>query len=68
VPWQCAGSTDAKHLIPLGVPVYGFVPAKPLPEGLKGAGAHANDERIWLDNVTFALEVLFDVVYRFCAT
>ncbi|MBN1401730.1 MAG: M20/M25/M40 family metallo-hydrolase [Anaerolineae bacterium] len=66
VPWQCAGSTDAKHLIPLGVPVYGFVPAKPLPEGIKGAGAHANDERLWLENLRFALEILFDVVYRFC--
>lgn len=67
VPWQCAGGTDAKHLIPLGVPVYGFVPAKPLPAGLEAAGAHANDERIWLENVLFALEVLYDIAYRFCS-
>ncbi|MBM3188729.1 MAG: M20/M25/M40 family metallo-hydrolase [Chloroflexi bacterium] len=67
IPWQCAGSTDAKHLAPLGVPVYGFVPARPLPEGVEIAGAHASDERMWIENVTFALHVLHDVVYRFCS-
>ena len=66
IPWQCAGATDAKSLIDLGVPVYGFVPAKPLPEGVHGAGAHANDERLWLKNLSFALEVLYDIVWRFC--
>ena len=67
IPWQCAGATDARHLAPLGVPVYGFVPAKPMPEGIDGAGAHASNERLWLDNLTFALDVLYDVVYRYCA-
>jgi len=67
VPWQCAGSTDAKHLIDLGVPVYGFVPSKPLPDGLEGAGAHASNERIWLEDLQFALEVLYDIVWRYCA-
>lgn len=67
IPWECAGSTDAKHLIPLGVPVYGFVPSKPLPEGIEVAGAHANDERLWLENLPFALEVLYDIAYRFCS-
>lgn len=66
IPWQCAGSTDAKNLAVLNVPVYGFVPSKPLPEGVIAAGAHANDERIWLDNVPFALETLYDIAYRFC--
>jgi acetylornithine deacetylase/succinyl-diaminopimelate desuccinylase-like protein len=67
IPWQCAGATDARHLIPLGVPVYGFVPARPLPEGLEEAGAHADNERLWIENLSFALDVLYDVVYRFCS-
>ncbi|MFP3896534.1 MAG: M20/M25/M40 family metallo-hydrolase [Anaerolineales bacterium] len=67
VPWQCAGSTDAKNLVDLGVPVYGFVPEKPLPEGVKTDGAHAVDERIWLEGLSFTLEVLYEVVWRFCS-
>ncbi len=66
VPWQCAGSTDAKNLIDLEVPVYGFVPSKPLPEDVETAGAHAVDERIWLEGLPFTLEILYEVVYRFC--
>jgi acetylornithine deacetylase/succinyl-diaminopimelate desuccinylase-like protein len=30
------------------------------------AGAHANNERIWIENVPFALEMLYDIVARFC--
>jgi acetylornithine deacetylase/succinyl-diaminopimelate desuccinylase-like protein len=67
VPWMCAGSTDAKHLIPMGVPVYGFVPGKPFPQGMEGAGAHAVDERLWLESLEFGLDVLYDIIYRFCA-
>ena len=67
IPWQCAGSTDAKHLIPLGVPVYGFVPTKLLPEGVEAAGAHANDERLWLENLPFMLETLYEIAHRFCS-
>ncbi|MCD6518383.1 MAG: M20/M25/M40 family metallo-hydrolase, partial [Anaerolineae bacterium] len=66
IPWLCIGATDAKYLLQLGTPVYGFIPAKPLPEGIEELGAHANDERIWIENVPFALEVLYEVAYRFC--
>lgn len=65
VPWQCAGSTDAKHLIPRGVPVYGFIPAKPPPEGAMAGGAHAVDEGIWLESLAFGYEVLYDVTRRY---
>ncbi len=65
IPWQCAGSTDAKHLIPRGVPVYGFIPAKPLPEGLTAGGAHAVDEGIWLESLSFGYEVLYEITCRY---
>jgi acetylornithine deacetylase/succinyl-diaminopimelate desuccinylase-like protein len=67
VPWMCAGSTDAKHLVPIGVPVYGFVPTPPLPEGFEGAGAHAVDERLRLESPPYTLEILHEVVRRFAA-
>ncbi len=67
VPWQCAGSTDAKNLVDLGVPVYGFVPGKPLPKDVETVGAHAVNERIWLEALPFTLEILYEVVQRFCS-
>ena len=66
VPWMCAGSTDAKALAPLGLPVYGFVPTQPLPEGVHDAGAHSDNERLWIENLSFSLNVLYDLVARFC--
>jgi acetylornithine deacetylase/succinyl-diaminopimelate desuccinylase-like protein len=66
IPWQCAGSTDAKNLVDVGVPVYGFVPGKPVPKDVETAGAHAVDERIWLEGLSFTLEILYKVVHRFC--
>lgn len=66
VPWLCSGSTDAKHLVPLGVPVYGFIPTLPLPEGISAAGAHAANERLWLDNLPFLYDMLYDITVRFC--
>ena len=66
IPWQCAGATDARHVAPMGVPVYGFVPMKLLPDGVEEAGAHANDERLWMENMAFSLEILCDVIERFC--
>ncbi len=65
IPWQSSGSTDAKNLRSLGVPVYGFIPEKPMPAGETGKGAHAVDERLWLEALPFAVEVLYDIVYRF---
>lgn len=66
IPWLCAGSTDAKHLTPLGVPVYGFIPSPPLPPGVTAAGAHAANERLWLDHLPFMLDMLYDITVQFC--
>ncbi len=67
IPWQCAGSTDAKHLVPRGIPVYGFIPTLPLPDGVEGAGAHAANERMWLGELPFMFDTLYDIVERFCS-
>jgi len=67
IPWMCAGSTDAKHLVPRGVPVYGFVPSLPSPEGSETPGAHAVDERVWIEGLSFTLSALYDIIYRYCA-
>jgi len=67
IPWQCAGSTDAKHLIPRGVPVYGFVPALPPRGDQMDGGAHAVNERISLESLYFGYRVLYDIVTRYCA-
>ncbi len=66
VPWLCAGSTDAKHLTPLGVPVYGFIPTPPLPPGVTAPGAHAANERLWLDHLPFMFDMLYDITAQFC--
>ncbi len=66
IPWMCGGSTDAKHLVPKGVPVYGFVPSLPMPKGTEAAGAHAVDERVWIEGLRFTLRALYDIVHRFC--
>ncbi len=65
VPWQCAGSTDAKHLIPRGVPVYGFIPALPQPEAVRTGGAHAVDEGLWLESLAFGYETLWEITCRY---
>jgi acetylornithine deacetylase/succinyl-diaminopimelate desuccinylase-like protein len=36
-----------------------------MPAGETGKGAHAVDERLWLEALPFAVEVLYDIVYRF---
>lgn len=66
VPWMCTGATDARQLAALGIPVYGFVPAMPLPEGVQEVGPHAVNERLWLKNLSFALHILYEVVFRYC--
>ncbi len=65
LPWQCAGSTDAKHLIPRGVPVYGFIPSLQQPDGVRTGGAHAVDEGLWLESLAFGYETLWEIVCRY---
>ena len=54
VPMLLPAVTDARHLSPLGIQTYGFMPLK-LPDGLSAATlAHAADERVPADAVASA--------------
>jgi acetylornithine deacetylase/succinyl-diaminopimelate desuccinylase-like protein len=60
-------ATDAKHLLRIGVPVYGFSPLKLAPgEGLLNL-MHGDDERVGVEGLRFGLPVLWDAVIGFCA-
>jgi len=66
LPTMSTGGTDAKHLVPLGMRVYGFSPQKDEPEASLTKMAHADNERLSVANLLFSTQVLFDVVRRFC--
>jgi acetylornithine deacetylase/succinyl-diaminopimelate desuccinylase-like protein len=66
LPYMMSGATDAKYLAPLGVPTYGFAPMK-LPPGMKLMEMfHAHDERAPIDGLGWGVQVLYDVVRRYC--
>lgn len=67
VPFLCTGGTDAKHLVPAGVRVYGFWPAMEDPRAPAMELAHNHNERISVANLVFGTKVLYDVIRRFCA-
>lgn len=67
LPLMVCGATDAKHLAPLGTTTYGFCPMREERHLSPIQLAHAHNERISLDNLRFGLEVLYQVVRRFCA-
>lgn len=66
VPVLAPFATDAKHLVNLGVPAYGFSPLRLRPEDRFLELFHGDDERVALDALRFGLPVLYDVVRRFC--
>ena len=65
LPFLAPYATDAKHLAKIGVPVYGF---SPLDHAVGDflAWMHADDERVSVEALRFALPTLWDVVRRFC--
>jgi acetylornithine deacetylase/succinyl-diaminopimelate desuccinylase-like protein len=67
LPMMICGSTDAKHLHPLGITTYGFCPMRDEGSISPLQLAHSHNERISLDNLRFGLRVLYEVVQRFCA-
>ena len=59
-------ATDAKHLIKLGVPSYGFAPLRMDPDERILERYHAVDERVSVEALRWGLPVLYDVVRAFC--
>jgi len=66
VPTMMPFATDAKHLVNLGVPCYGFSPLQMRPEERYFERFHGVDERISTSALRWGLPVLYDAVRRFC--
>jgi len=67
VPAMAPFGTDAKHLEPLGIPVYGFSPLRQPAGETYLDRYHGIDERVSLEGLRWGLPVLYDAVRRFCA-
>jgi len=66
LPVMAPFGTDAKHLVELGVPVFGFSPLRQPPEETYLERWHGVDERVSIDGLRWGLPVLYDAVRRFC--
>jgi acetylornithine deacetylase/succinyl-diaminopimelate desuccinylase-like protein len=64
VPMLLPAVTDARHLAPLGIQSYGFMPLR-LPTDFPLHLAHAADERVPVDAVRFGAEALYRAVQRY---
>ena len=62
VPYMQTGGTDARFLRDRDTAVYGFVPMRYEPGMDYFDLCHGHDERVSVDNVRFAVAVLFDAV------
>jgi acetylornithine deacetylase/succinyl-diaminopimelate desuccinylase-like protein len=66
VPAMAPFGTDAKHLLELGVPTYGFSPLRQPAGETYIERWHGIDERVSIEGLRFGLPVLYDAVRRFC--
>ena len=65
IPMLLPAVTDARHLSPLGIQTYGFLPLE-LPAGFPVTTlAHAADERVPADAVRFGAEAVFRAIERY---
>ncbi len=66
LPVMAPFSTDAKHLVDIGVPTFGFSPLRQPPDETYLDRYHGIDERVSLEGLRWGLPVLYDSVRRFC--
>ena len=65
IPMLLPAVTDARHLAPLGIQTYGFMPMR-IPEDFPLASlAHAADERVPVEAVGFGAEAIFRAIQRY---
>ncbi|HQV71142.1 MAG: M20/M25/M40 family metallo-hydrolase [Anaerolineae bacterium] len=67
MPYMLTGATDAKHMAKLGTICYGFSPMKFAAGERFTDLVHGHDERVAIDSLGWGVEVLRDVVEKFCA-
>jgi acetylornithine deacetylase/succinyl-diaminopimelate desuccinylase-like protein len=65
IPMMLPAVTDARHLSPLGIQTYGFIPLKLSEDFPLTTLAHAADERVPADAVRFGAEAIFRAVQRY---
>ncbi len=66
VPYILSAAIDAKYLAPIGVPTYGFAPMRLPPDMRLMEMFHAHDERAPIAGLGWGVQVLYDVVRRYC--
>jgi acetylornithine deacetylase/succinyl-diaminopimelate desuccinylase-like protein len=65
IPMLLPAVTDARHLSPLGIQTYGFIPMR-LPVDFPLANlAHAADERVPVEAPSFGTEAIFRAIQRY---
>jgi acetylornithine deacetylase/succinyl-diaminopimelate desuccinylase-like protein len=65
VPMLLPAVTDARHLSPLGIQTYGFLPLQLPPDFPIDRLAHAADERVPADAVRFGAEAVWRAIQRY---
>ena len=65
IPMLLPAVTDARHLSPLGIQTYGFMPLLLSEDFPLASLAHAADERVPADAVRFGAEGIFRAVQRY---
>lgn len=64
VPYMQTGGTDARFLQHFDIAIYGYIPMR-YEVGMDFFElCHGHDERVSTDNVTFAVQILYDLILR----
>ena len=68
IPFISAGASDSRFFREKGIVAYGFAPLKigePLSSHLQRM--HGHNEKIYIESLSYAIKVLYDVVFEFCS-